>query len=267
MTDIADFDKIPGVTVSLKSKPDHNYDYIYLQKYIGQLYIKQYPSDSALLELHGLSYKDKDKPEVFYRIPENKLVTLDFSESSETSETSESSESSVPTKTALINCYWYKISDVKALSSSIESLDKLVIKAPTKEILDKFIIDACKQTDKLKTLHIYHYNVKESCWDTFGKVQKRDESTIIIKKEDKDKLFEDVAEFVKSEDEYDAHGIAYKRNYLFYGNPELVKHHWRMLLQINMIAIFIYCHLIAGCKTLIYMMQSTVSKVNHQFFC
>lgn len=200
-----------GITVSIKSNTlgyGGESCYTKIQKLICKLYIEQNSApDISLLEVVNVDYRDRTEPEVIYRIPEHKTITIKYGNVSDKADESN------------IQCRWYKISKDHGCGPIIDHLYQLDLTAQSKTIINKFILEATKIKEEKQSLNIYHYSLKHACWDNFGKVQRRDESTIIIKKEDKDKLIEDISEFVKSEDEYDAHGIMYKRNYLFYGKP------------------------------------------------
>jgi chaperone BCS1 len=90
------------------------------------------------------------------------------------------------------------------------------VTADTKIVLDKLLFAA---HEKSPSIMVCHYKADEKRWHKNRKVYHRDESTLFIKREDKDNLMSDINDFVADEKEYEHHGIPYKRNYLFYGDP------------------------------------------------
>jgi adenylate kinase family enzyme len=187
-----------GFIVNIPSYPDYD-DYKCVNRFICDYYIKQ-SSDNPEFN-HLTSYRvdpTYEKPSIQYNIPENKVIKITYEES-------------------VIECIRYKISKSHATNCSMGFIYEVSMRADNKQILDKMIIHACKALPT--SLEIHHYDAEDKGWRKYGSVQKRDESTLIIKKEDKEKLLADVDEFIKSEADYDTHGIPYKRNYLLYGKP------------------------------------------------
>ena len=175
-------------------------DYNNIQKFIGTIYTKQTKNNDKI----NLVFRDydicDDKHIHTYYIPENTMVTIPFDNSQ-------------------IECCWYKISsDHSTYAHVIDYLYELSLSADSKEIIDHMIEQACSISS---ILEIHYYNAKHDTFRKFGQVQKREDSTLIIKEEDKNKLISDIDKFVSVEAEakYDKHGIPYKRNYLLHGKP------------------------------------------------
>jgi len=172
---------------------DTNTTYHKLQKLIGKLYIEQ--SDSILNQLRILDVRTNYDPKVFYEIPYDTNVIINY-------------------KDNLIKCRIEKISKDHGLSHCVKYLSEMSLSAKNKEILDRMIIDSYKND---KDILVYQYSSVYESWKKFGKIQKRDESTLIINNQDKIKLLEDIEKFIKSKSDYEKYGIPYKRNYLFHG--------------------------------------------------
>lgn len=168
---------------------------------ISDLYIEQNEDKGDMNELvldsdkfskNGTSRKNR------YEIPENKVIYIYF-------------------KDEILKCKLYNKSGYLGSQSGVSYIRELSITAESKHILDKFL---SWTRDRGEKLSIYHYNSQfGGTWVEYEVIQKRDASTIIMKKEDKDKLLSDIDDYVKSEKDYIKYGIMYKRNYLFYGKP------------------------------------------------
>lgn len=181
-------------TIKVESSTDM---YSSIQTFMCDLYIKQYNDSPNFLELRGGYVRMGEQPKIFYKLPEDTLIKVIY----------EGSE---------IECFIEKISTDHGTSHEVLYLYELTLAAESKVILDKLIFEAC---DEKESLLVYHYKAEQGHWQRYGKVQKRDETTLVIKKDDMAQLMDDIDEFVKAEDEYDRHGMPYKRNYLFYGKP------------------------------------------------
>lgn len=134
--------------------------------------------------------------EVRYTLPKNKLLSIKY-------------------ENHIIQCIIINTSSAHGTNYAVKKMHEMIIIADTKAIIDKLIISAHKEK---KNLHVNHYNM-DGYWQIHTKIQKREESSLIIKENDKKSFIEDITKFIKSSAEYDHYGIPYKRNYLFYGKP------------------------------------------------
>lgn len=181
-------------TIKVESSSDM---YSSLQTFMCDMYITQYSNSADFSELRASYVRAGEQPKIYYKLPEDTVITVTYEGHG-------------------IECFVQKISTDHGTNHDVVYLYELSVTADTKAILDKLIFEACEEKESLL---VYHYKAEQGHWQRYGKVQKRDESTLIIKKEDKDRLMMDVDEFITAEEEYDRHGMPYKRNYLFYGKP------------------------------------------------
>jgi hypothetical protein len=66
---------------------------------------------------------------------------------------------------------------------------------------------------------LYRWDPKSGRWNSYGVIKPRSEESIVMDKQVKAKILEDVRRFIGSEPEYTKYSIPYKRNYLFHGKP------------------------------------------------
>jgi hypothetical protein len=169
-----------------------------INRYIGNLYIEQYGNsyEFSNIRLSSIDTKEKNTT-LYYNIPYDKLINIRFNNT-------------------YILCKLYKVSNAYGTGYGVCFLSELSITSDNKKILEDFLSISSQPNKKLS---IYHYDSKNEYWDNFGTIQNRDENTLIIDKNIKDKILNDVYNFTQSEDDYIKYGIPYKRNYLFYGKP------------------------------------------------
>ena len=74
---------------------------------------------------------------------------------------------------------------------------------------------------KKDMIAVYRFNPQYKYWAKFYEYRSRPEGSVVLPRDVKKKLFEDVAEFMKKDTKtwYFERGIPYKRSYLFYGVP------------------------------------------------
>lgn len=166
-----------------------------INEYICKKYIEQNNNNDIILRLSDI--KNKDIKSVSYQIPYDKVININYNNN-------------------IITCKLYKVSGYHGTSFGVSYLSELSLTSIDKSIIENFFRNAIKNKD---TLMIYHYNSRENYWKKFGKIQERDEKTLIIDKSIKNKIITDISEFIDSKDIYIKYGIPYKRNYLFYGKP------------------------------------------------
>jgi hypothetical protein len=177
-------------------------DFTNIEHFLCELYINQNKTNPYFNSIKISYVRGGDSPKIFYKLPLGDNILEKYI--------------NVIYKDTNITFNKYIISKDHGTNHKITYLYEIHISAPNKEILDNLLFDICEDTENQV---IFHYKSKEGYWQRYGNVQKRDEATLIINKEDKNKFLTDVEDFVKSEKDYDYHGISYKRNYLLYGKP------------------------------------------------
>lgn len=192
----SDSTQINNFTVTLDSSAS---EYHQIIKFITELYIDQRESIDDFNELE-LSYVDDDEnKQVFYNFPRDRKITIKYNDNYVTSEIT-------------------KISNDHGTQSCVTYLYELKMTANSKEILDNLILDASKTEEQLK---IYCYRANPGYWKRNGSVQNRSIESLVIDKNIKSELFEDIELFYSkdSEKEYTYYGQPYKRSYLLHGRP------------------------------------------------
>lgn len=183
-------------TLIISSSQDHFYN---ISKHVGIEYTKQYTGTDTFAQtrLQEVVITRNTNNEIFYGIPYDKPIRLQFNDK-------------------IIECLLVRISDYLGTSYGVSFLSELRLTSDNEKIIEEFIHLSLQCDSKLS---IFHYNTTKEFWKKFGEIQHRDESTLIINMEDRDKIMTDVDSFVNSEKDYIKYGIPYKRNYLFYGKP------------------------------------------------
>jgi len=181
-------------TVRLRSNDS---DYESAHKFICERYIELNKGTDRIKELMVTYVETGEHPKIHYKLPEGKEITIRYNDSD-------------------ITAKIVRISKDHGTASSVVYISELIICASSKETIDGLLFEACHEPE---TLLIYTYDAAQSYWKKYGKVQRRDEGTLIINENEKTKLLTDIMKFVKAEKEYDKFGIPYKRNYLFHGKP------------------------------------------------
>jgi ATP-dependent Zn protease len=178
---------------------DENNRYDEILEKITQLYIEQYGSEISELHLDSDNFRINKSQKNKYHIPHDKYIIIIFKDNP-------------------IKCILYNKTEYYGGQNCVVYIMELMLTSETKEIMDDFLLWTRFRGEKLS---VFHYNVQGGGWMEYEQIHKRDESTIIMKKEDKDKLLADVDDFVSpsTEADYIKYGIMYKRNYLFYGKP------------------------------------------------
>lgn len=115
-------------------------------------------------------------------------------------------------------------SQVMALMDSLTRLETVIISCnmypdiyKNKKIIENFILHTLSLNCPKKKDKIHCYISEDGCWKFLSNVPKR--TPLSIFHPEKNKIIEDLHKFNKSEKDYIKHGIPYKRNYLFYGEP------------------------------------------------
>lgn len=165
-----------------------NYDK--LNNFIIDLLIKQ----NKIINKLKLSNINNNNPKINYTLPENEQFKFTYDNNE-------------------LMCKITKISTDHATYNDIKYLYQLQIIGPSKEIIEKLILEAINEKE---TLNIYHYSSKCG-WSNDGKIHGRDMNTLIFDENVKNKIVNDINKFVNAEKIYDKYGIPYKRNYLFHG--------------------------------------------------
>ena len=120
-------------------------------------------------------------------------------------------------KEIIIN--YYKDEKTVGLSHSAKRYESINIKTKNDiQILKDFIKDARDYCDPKYSNYVIIKTYK-NYWNTLSRLPSRSIDTIYLNKKEKDRLIEDVNDFIKSENEYHEYGIPYKRTYLFEGKP------------------------------------------------
>lgn len=93
-------------------------------------------------------------------------------------------------------------------------------KSEAQLVLNKLFNDAAEFAKDIDSqyLRIFIYKIGLGWW-TLSKLPPRSIDTVYIDIQDKNKLIDDIKNFIKSESEYLKFGIPYKRNYMFIGPP------------------------------------------------
>jgi ATP-dependent Zn protease len=170
--------------------------YNQLQKFLTKLYIQQYENDPTFkeLKLHDINYDEV--PEVLYELPENTDIIIKYNDNK-------------------VECRIDKVSKDRATNWQITYLYQMTIHTSSKNIFDAMLLESREKSE----LSMYYYKPKYCEWKKYGKIQNRDENTVIINNDDKEKLMKDIELFISSKNDYETYGIPYKRNYLFHGKP------------------------------------------------
>lgn len=87
-----------------------------------------------------------------------------------------------------------------------------------KEILEEFIKKAYHY-NRPRANNMINVTIFKNFWTKLNKLPIRDIDTVYIESNEKDKLLNDIIEFIDEEDTYNHYGIPYKRTYLFEGLP------------------------------------------------
>lgn len=167
-----------------------------LNEFLCNIYLQQSTNEPLLLNLSDVKTRE-DNNKITYKMPFNKTIELDFN----------------GTK---IMCCVKQISKDHGGNYNVIRLHQITLSCHDKDIIEKILFEC--QTNKDKKI-IYHYKTAAHSFHEFGKVQKRDESTLILNQHDKDKILNDVKKFTESKKIYERYGIFYKKNYLFFGVP------------------------------------------------
>lgn len=87
-----------------------------------------------------------------------------------------------------------------------------------RDIVMEFIKDVIRIRDNKDSIDVY---IWDGWWSKITKRVKRHANSVILGKQDKDRILLDLDRFLKSETKswYEERGIPYKRGYLFYGKP------------------------------------------------
>lgn len=88
-----------------------------------------------------------------------------------------------------------------------------------KNILESFMIDSRKYFDRKNDDKVTCKILKDMGWTTLSELPKRKMDTIYLPQNTKDKIYNDMKQFIESENEYISLGIPWKRNYLLEGPP------------------------------------------------
>jgi mitochondrial chaperone BCS1 len=120
-------------------------------------------------------------------------------------------------KEIIIN--YYKDPNTVGLSHSAKRYESINIKTKDSiDLLKKFIKDAREFCNPQYSNYVVIKTYK-NYWNTLSRLPSRSIDTIYLNKKDKDKLIDDLDDFINSEDKYHEYGIPYKRTYLFEGKP------------------------------------------------
>ena len=87
-----------------------------------------------------------------------------------------------------------------------------------RDLLEEFASDAIKYGENKTENKISIWSYKNG-WHKINKLDKRSMSTIYLNSKEKQKIINDVNQFITDKSDYTKFGIPYKRNYLLYGPP------------------------------------------------
>jgi hypothetical protein len=171
--------------------------YDQIQTFLCKKYIEQKKESDDFINLRLFNVKTGEYPKISYYLPMDTNCTIQYNDQD-------------------IVCSIKKASRDHGTSFNIAYLYQMTLITKNKHIMDKMLYDACLEPE---TLLIYHYDPKACYWQKYGKVQKRNEATLILNESDKYKLLDDITKFTDDEKSYEKYGMPYKRNYLFHGKP------------------------------------------------
>jgi len=115
-------------------------------------------------------------------------------------------------------------SQVIAWIGGITLYEKMIIKSDTRDNLDKFIIYIIKEIEKppkknpRNYIDVFVYEGGE-IWRSTSSQSKRTLDSVIMDKDIKKSLIDDIQKFINDKKLFSEMNIPYKRNYLFYGTP------------------------------------------------
>ena len=175
--------------------PNTNPDYHKINHHI----CKQYIASQSHANHIGLSFTgpcDRIDDMIAYDLPHNITITIDHMGEP-------------------VRCTVTRESPPIGLLSEIRYLDlmKITTKKHTFESLVR-----CATALPCRSM-LYRWDPKSNRWNSHGDIKPRSEESIVMDKQVKDKILDDVKRFIGSEPEYTKYSIPYKRNYLFHGKP------------------------------------------------
>ena len=120
----------------------------------------------------------------------------------------------------IIKYRYITLGNPKGIYSYIDVYRKIEILCETQKTLDKLM----KECYKFKFYgrddsRINIFKWYDGYWDKYSSSEKRSLDTIYLEQKLKDKVVNDVKEFINNKEKYKKFGIPYKRNYLFSGIP------------------------------------------------
>ena len=108
----------------------------------------------------------------------------------------------------------------KGIDMDVEYYKRFILKSKNEEILKKFLITSYEYEKKIndKLTGIFITNDYGE-WYLYNKIPSRTLDSIYLESNIKNKITDDINNFLKSEEEYNKFGIPYKRTYLLTGIP------------------------------------------------
>ena len=85
-----------------------------------------------------------------------------------------------------------------------------------RKIYDEFVKDVNKIDEDFTKIKIYKY---DECWTYIRDIHKRNIASVFLNKQNKNKIFQAIDNFIKKEDWYLKNGIPYQLGILLYGSP------------------------------------------------
>ncbi len=167
-----------------------------LNEMLCYLFIEQTTDKSIILNLSDVKMGE-DNHKIIYNIPLDTMINVEYCGK-------------------IIECCVKQISKDHGGNYNVIRLNEITLACFDKGVIEKMLFECGEIKDRMM---IYHYKPSRRSWDEFGKVQKRDESTLILNQKDKDKILTDVTKFLDSKKIYERYGINYRRNYMFHGAP------------------------------------------------
>ena len=115
------------------------------------------------------------------------------------------------------------VGDVVGTNNNAITMKKMILTAKDKKPIVKLISEAIKESEANETeenrdfINVYVY--EECYWNFTTSQKKRPLDTIYLKLEEKDKIVNDIQQFVNDEETFRKYAIPYKRSYLLEGPP------------------------------------------------
>jgi hypothetical protein len=170
-------------------------DYHEIIKFISKEYVEQNEKTGIVTKMNLNHVRRGESPKIFYELPEDVEIIIKYDNSD-------------------VACYLRRISKDHGLQDYVDYLCELTLCAKNKSVIDKLLFAA---SEPEKVLSVWRYDSKNSCWRVEGEIQERDEDTLILRLDDKEKLFEDIEIFndSKEKEDYKKYGIIYKKTIYF----------------------------------------------------